>query len=121
MNFRTVIDPPRHPGYLDHRQHLLLLGSCFVENLGAWLQQRKFDVDINPFGTLYNPESIARNWERIVSGAPFTADDLFLSGGLWHSYDHHSRFSSPDRDSALAHINRRLAAAHAAILEKMGK
>ena len=112
MNFRTVIDPPRHPGYLDHRQHLLLLGSCFVENLGAWLQQRKFDVDINPFGTLYNPESIARNWERIVSGAPFTADDLFLSGGLWHSYDHHSRFSSPDRDSALAHINRRLAAAH---------
>ena len=92
MNFRTVIDPPRHLGYLDHRQHLLLLGSCFVENMGAWLQQRKFDVDINPFGTLYNPESIARNWERMVSGAPFTADDLFLS--------------------ALAHINRRLAAAH---------
>lgn len=112
MNFRTVIDPPRHLGYLDHRQHLLLLGSCFVENMGAWLQQRKFDVDINPFGTLYNPESIVRNWERMVSGAPFTADDLFLSGGLWHSYDHHSRFSSPDRDSALAHINRRLAAAH---------
>lgn len=112
MNFRTVIDPPRHPGYLDHRQHLLLLGSCFVENMGAWLQQRKFNVDINPFGTLYNPESIARNWERIVSGRPFTADDLFLSNGLWHSYNHHSRFSSGDRESALALINRRLAQAH---------
>ena len=112
MNFRTVIDPPRNPGYLDHRQHLLLLGSCFVENVGAWLQQRKFDVDINPFGTLYNPESIARNWERIVSGSPFTADNLFQANGLWHSYDHHSRFSSPDRECALGHINRRLARAH---------
>lgn len=112
MNFRTVIDPPRQLGYLDHRQHLLLLGSCFVENIGTWLQQRKFDVDINPFGTLYNPESIARNWERIVSGGPFTSDELFLSNGLWHSYAHHSRFSNGDRESALALINRRLARAH---------
>ena len=77
MNFRTVIEPPRHLGYLDHRQHLLLLGSCFVENIGLWLQQRKFDVDINPFGTLYNPESIARNWERIVSGNSFTPMPCF--------------------------------------------
>lgn len=112
MNFRTVIDPPRNPGYLDHRQHLLLLGSCFVESMGTWLQQRKFDVDINPFGTLYNPESIARNWERIVSGTPFTADDLFQANGLWHSYDHHSRFSHTDREGALALMNGRLARAH---------
>lgn len=112
MNFRTVIEPPRHLGYLDHRQHLLLLGSCFVENIGLWLQQRKFDVDINPFGTLYNPESIARNWERIVSGNSFTPDALFQANGLWHSYDHHSRFSRRDRDEALTEMNSCLARAH---------
>lgn len=55
MNFRTAIDFPGNPGYIDHRQQILLLGSCFAENIGLWLQQRKFNVDINPFGTLYTP------------------------------------------------------------------
>ncbi len=112
MDFRTVIDFPRQPGYLDHRQHILLLGSCFVENIGGWLQQRKFDVDINPFGTLYNPESIARNWERIATGEPLTGDNLFFQNGLWHSYDHHSRFSQSDKTAMLSVINDRIQKAH---------
>ena len=68
MNFRTAINFPGNLGYIDHRQQILLLGSCFAENIGLWLQQRKFNVDINPFGTLYNPLSIAQSWERIVEG-----------------------------------------------------
>ena len=112
MNFRTVIDFPRHPGYMDHRQHILLLGSCFVENIGKWLQQRKFDVDINPFGTLYNPLSIAQSWARIVDGTPLSPNDLFCDHGLWHSYYHHSRFSGSDPERVLSTMNQRIATAH---------
>ncbi len=112
MEFRTAITlPPRH-GYIDHRQHLLMLGSCFTENMGEWLRQRKFDVDINPMGTLYNPLSIAKAWERIVEGRAFTVDELFHDHGLWHSYAHHSRFSQADPTEALAEMNRRLSVAH---------
>ena len=76
MNFRTAIDFPGNPGYIDHRQQILLLGSCFAENIGLWLQQRKFNVDINPFGTLYNPLSIAQSWERIVEGKTIIENEL---------------------------------------------
>lgn len=79
MNFRTAIDFPGNPGYIDHRQQILLLGSCFAENIGLWLQQRKFNVDINPFGTLYNPLSIAQSWERIVEGKAIIENELSLS------------------------------------------
>ena len=117
MNFRTVIDFPRHPGYMDHRQHILLLGSCFVENIGKWLQQRKFDVDINPFGTLYNPLSIAQSWARIVDGTPLSPNDLFCDHGLWHSYYHHSRFSGSDPERVLSDMNQRIATAHSRLPE----
>lgn len=33
MNFRTAINFPGNPGYIDHRQQILLLGSCFAENI----------------------------------------------------------------------------------------
>ena len=117
MDFRTVIDFPPQSGYLDHRQHILLLGSCFVENIGGWLRQRKFDVDINPFGTLYNPESVARSWERIATGEPLTGDQLFSQNGVWHSYAHHSRFSQSDKTAMLSAINDRIEKAHARLQE----
>ncbi len=112
MDFRTAITLPAQPGYLDHRQQMLMLGSCFSENMGEWLYQRKFNVDINPFGTLYNPVSIAEAWIRIIEGTPFSTDDLFHDHGLWHSYAHHSRFSRVDQADALAEMNKRLLIAH---------
>ena len=87
MNFRTAINFPGNLGYIDHRQQILLLGSCFAKNIGLWLQQRKFNVDINPFGTLYNPLSIAQSWERIVEGKAIIENELFAFNNLWHSYD----------------------------------
>ena len=112
MNFRTAINFPGNLGYIDHRQQILLLGSCFAENIGLWLQQRKFNVDINPFGTLYNPLSIAQSWERIVEGKAIIENELFAFNNLWHSYDHHSRFSGCDKKATLSLMNRRIEKAH---------
>ena len=44
MNFRTAIDFPGNPGYIDHRQQILLLGSCFAENIG--LLKTNFSLSI---------------------------------------------------------------------------
>ena len=112
MNFRTAINFPGNLGYIDHRQQILLLGSCFAKNIGLWLQQRKFNVDINPFGTLYNPLSIAQSWERIVEGKAIIENELFAFNNLWHSYDHHSRFSGCDKKATLSLMNRRIEKAH---------
>jgi len=65
----------------------------------------KFNVDINPFGTLYNPLSIAQSWERIVEGKAIIENELFAFNNLWHSYDHHSRFSGCDKKATLSLMN----------------
>ena len=60
---------------------------------------------INPFGTLYNPRSIAQSLRRLMADEPFSAYELVAYGNLWHSMSHHSRFSSVDKDRALQKIN----------------
>lgn len=107
MKWSTIVNIAEHKGFLTHSDKMLLIGSCFTENIGQLLQQSKFDVDINPFGTLYNPESIAMGLRRLMEQRPFTLDELNNDGGLWYSYHHHGAFSSYNSEETLAHINRR--------------
>ncbi|MGQ7868346.1 GSCFA domain-containing protein [Sunxiuqinia sp. sy24] len=99
---------------IDHQSKLMMAGSCFTENIGRQMQRLKFQVDINPFGILYNPQSLAKSLRLLMDAKKYTADDLFEHQGVWHSFDHHSRFSSSDQQQALEGINRQMAqsAAH---------
>ena len=37
-----------------------MLGSCFSDEIGRQMEERKMAVTCTPFGTLYNPLSIAQ-------------------------------------------------------------
>lgn len=97
---------------IDFGMPLLALGSCFADEMGSRLQRDGFDILCNPFGTLYNPLSIAEDLRLALSGDPLPDDRLVQHDGLWHSWMHHSRFSSPDRDECLARCNEAIRAAH---------
>lgn len=110
--FRTPVPLPGLPRPLTHQNTILMLGSCFSENISTKLSSFRFKVCSNPTGILYNPFSITSALDRIISGRCYTSDDLFQHQGYWHSYDHHSRFSDPSPQSALDKINDSLNAAH---------
>jgi hypothetical protein len=63
----TVADEACKVG-ISYNDKIMMLGSCFSDNIGARLSDLGFDVCVNPFGTLYNPASIASSIERLVSG-----------------------------------------------------
>ena len=92
---------------ITYDDQLLTMGSCFAENIGARLRQYGFDSDINPFGILYNPLSIAVALERLLSGNLFQESELFQHNGLWYSFAHHGSFSAVTADEALENINTR--------------
>ena len=119
MQFRTEINLPSHP-ILDYKNPVLLLGSCFSENIGQKLAERKFDICINPFGILYQPAAIARSLERVLKKAFYRKEELFEYGGLWHSFDHHGRFSGPDAEIVIEEINRNIIEAHQKLASKDG-
>lgn len=107
MQFRTIIEIPPFGKMTGYRSKNMFLGSCFTENIGENMQRLCFDTDINPFGILYNPVSIARSLQRLLSGLSFSREELFHQDGLWHSFMHHGRFSHADPHTALKGINDR--------------
>lgn len=108
MELYTRIWIPKAPFLFSLPERILLLGSCFAENIGERLAGNKFNVDINPFGTLYNPASIAAALRRLLHPESFCADDLFQHEGAYHSFAHHSRFSSTSNEECLKNINDRM-------------
>ena len=58
MDFQTKVELPAGLPPVSHAERILLMGSCFAENMGRLLAENKFRVDMNPFGILYNPLSV---------------------------------------------------------------
>lgn len=112
MQFTTPTDIQPLSRRISHDDRLLVVGSCFAEHMGARLQQMKWRVVVNPFGTLYNPLSIAEALGRLLDGHRYDEDELveFPDGG-WNTWLHHSRYSCPDRGEALNAINGTMATA----------
>ncbi len=104
-DFRTTVDVSPYPFSLGYSSPTVLCGSCFTENIGSLLVERKFPVLVNPFGVVYNPISVKLVIESILNARPFEESDLKFRNGLWYSYLHHTSYSSPDKETCLESIN----------------
>lgn len=110
MELTTRIDIPKSTDHIGHEHRLLLLGSCFADEIGERLCRDKFDALVNPMGTLYNPASICAHLLRCLSEREYAADspELVEAEGIWHSWMHHGSFSCDDRDELLCRMNNAL-------------
>lgn len=108
MEFYTPITIQKGPFAFSYANRILMMGSCFAENIGGILASNKFTVDINPFGILYNPASVAEGLRRLLRPERFNTGDLFQHEGVYHSFAHHSRFSATSPETCLEQINNRL-------------
>ena len=99
MKLQTIVDIKPSEWKIGYEDKILLLGSCFSDEIGAQMQQRYMQVTCNPFGTLYNPLSIAN---AINYKSPITNNQLPLVEyeGLWHSMAHHGSFSRSTKEEA---------------------
>jgi hypothetical protein len=113
MQFMTPlishIEWPKSTIELTFHDSIVMLGSCFAENIGNKLIEHKFHVDLNPFGIIYNPESIALSIMRLIDKKKFEDSSLVFHDGLFHSLSHHGRFSGISKEESLEKINAQLA------------
>ena len=94
MNFQTSVELPAGMPPVSHADRILLMGSCFAENIGRQLMDAGFQLDLNPFGILYNPLSVSSALREIMGHKEYTSQDLFTYKDLWHSPMHHGSSSS---------------------------
>lgn len=105
MNFTTQIPISKHKNNISHKDKIMLLGSCFTENIGNKLSINGFETLINPFGILYNPFSICSSLNRIINLKFLDSEDLVKVNEFWFSYEHHGVFRDKKCDNLLQTIN----------------
>lgn len=105
MNFRTELNMPPSAQKINHNDTILLIGSCFSQNIGERLQKYKFKSISNPFGTVFNPVSIAKLIQYTLDNHVFKKETLQSSQGVWVHPDFHSLLSDVDKDQAINKIN----------------
>jgi len=112
MKFRYEFDIKKLPEPVTHQHTLLLIGSCFTENIAEKLKKYKFSIRENPNGILFNPVSVAEAITGYIENTRLDAEDLFYLNEGWHSWKHHSRYSGLTVEEALSKINASTQAAH---------
>lgn len=118
MQLTTPIEISRKLINITHEDGMVLMGSCFADNIGGKLQEAHFRCCVNPFGTLYNPMSVGKALKDIIAGRNYSVTDseIFNSESIWHSWMHHSRFSADNAESLVENINGSIRKAHEHLL-----
>ena len=93
MKLQTAVDIKPSEWKIGYEDKILLVGSCFADSIGQMMEQRGLQVTCNPFGTLYNPVSIAQALSIQPSDVSYQFHD-----GLWHSMAHHGSFSRSTKE-----------------------
>ena len=104
IKLQTPVNDEKCQSGISYSDKIMMLGSCFTDNIGRQLENFGFDVCINPFGTLYNPVSILQSVRRLISEEPFTEEDCIDMGagsGLICSFSHHTSFARKDIETFL--------------------
>ena len=112
MQFTTKIPIQKSNFPIDYDSKIMLLGSCFAENMGEKFEYFKFQTIVNPFGIIFNPVSLSRIIEKSIQKDYFTENDIFFHNELWHCFDVHSELSNSDKNNFLISLNKLIDATH---------
>ncbi|WP_271855650.1 GSCFA domain-containing protein [Patiriisocius marinus] len=105
MKLQTTIPFKPERNQIDYSSKVLLLGSCFAENIGAKLNYFKFQNTLNPFGILFHPIAIERGITRALNEVHYTEEDVFFENERWHCFEAHSQLSSVSKETLLEQLN----------------
>lgn len=105
MEFRTELRLEKPHIKINYNSKIILLGSCFSDEIGGLLQGLKFNVLRNPLGIIYNPLIICKLLIKTIRQEKYTQDELVELNGLFHHFDLHSKHSNEDPKLFLKKIN----------------
>ena len=111
MKLQTSVTFPASRIPVTPEDRVMVIGSCFADQIGTRMAHAGFQACVNPFGTLYNPISVANALSRLSEGRHFTESECVEMGAgaeLVCSFSHHTSFARPTAEAFLETANEAL-------------
>ncbi|MEQ8218519.1 MAG: GSCFA domain-containing protein [Arenibacter sp.] len=105
MKLQTQVPLKKAENQIDYNSQLVVLGSCFANNIGEKLAYYKFQVLQNPFGILFHPLAIENLISRAIHQKQYTGEEVFFLNERWQCYDAHSDLSSVTKEDLFDSLN----------------
>ena len=102
MELLTKVNIKPSEKKIGYQDRILLLGSCFADNIGRKFEERYFQTTVNPMGTLYNPASIADAMMLACNASSVAPSQIVEWNGMWHSMMHHGSFSHVNKTELIS-------------------
>ncbi len=112
MRFHLDLNPGICSDKIQHRDTILLSGSCFSEHIEKKLNDLKFKCFSNPFGIVFNPNSIDITITRILEKNYFTDKDISEHNDTYLSLETHTSFIKFTKAELLSTLNGLIEAWH---------
>jgi hypothetical protein len=112
MQFHLNYKPKSSVLKIDHQQKVMMVGSCFSENIGTALQKHHFNCLVNPNGILFNPQSIHQSLLNCLENSSDITSQIHEREGLHFSFLHHSSISENSEQKLKALITKKQKDAH---------
>ena len=112
MEFRTNIKLQKEYNQIDYNSKLVLIGSCFSENISKKLKYFKFQTFSNPFGILFNPIAIEKLITNAINLEKYSEKSIFQLNERWHCFDAHSDISASTQNNLLHNLNSAIESTH---------
>lgn len=108
LKFRTEIKIPKYPFQIFPDSKMLFLGSCFADNIGNFFVERDLNACVNPFGSLYNPASVALALNLLINPDDYSDKYIYNFNNHWISFAHSTKFSHNDKSIFLNNIQKQI-------------
>ena len=110
--FRTEIKITPSSSPIAPGSRILTQGSCFADAIGARLSVYKINTVVNPFGVIYNPESIHKVLEYAIYNESLPEHTFVRNQDLHVNYNFHSEFSALSKEQLVSRLMNTIGATH---------
>ncbi|TFV97143.1 GSCFA family protein [Algoriphagus kandeliae] len=117
MHWFTEFDIPPSPLPISHQSKILSMGSCFAQSMGTKMEAHKFDISINPFGTIFHPMALADLLKMALEKGPIDENLIVEREGNYFHYSAHSDLFGISKEDLLQKLNKQLEIARESLLE----
>ncbi|HEX8041886.1 MAG TPA: GSCFA domain-containing protein [Chryseosolibacter sp.] len=111
-DFRTEIKITPSSLPITRGSRILTQGSCFADAIGARLSIHKINTLVNPFGVIYNPDSIHKVLEYAIFNESLPEHTFIRNQDLYLNFNFHSEFSALSKEQLVSRLMNTIGATH---------